>query len=70
VLEEQEAAVVDAGQAGAEAAGEALGGVLVADGLLDLLPLDAEGRVGQQVVAGLREGSALVSSTLRAASSC
>ena len=50
VLEEEERAVVDAGQAGAEATVEAELLVLVLDLLLDLLPLDAEGRVGEQVV--------------------
>ncbi len=49
MLEEEEGAVVDARQAGTEAAGEALTIVLLADGLLRLLPLHPEGRVGQHV---------------------
>jgi hypothetical protein len=53
VLQEQEGAVVDARQAGAEAAGEAFVAVLVLYGLLDLLPLHAEGRVGEHVVEAL-----------------
>ena len=50
VLEEEEAAVVDARQPGAEAAGEAELLVLVADLVLDLLPLHPERRIGEQVV--------------------
>ena len=49
VLEEQEAAVVDAGQSGPEPAGKSLRLVLVADGVGDLLPLDAERGVGDGV---------------------
>ena len=50
MLEEQEAAVVDAGQAGAEPPGEALGLVLAPDVVGDHLPLDSERGIGQQVV--------------------
>ena len=50
MLEEQERAVVDARQPGAEAAVEAERLVLGLDVVLDLLPLDAERRVGEQVV--------------------
>ena len=53
VLQEQEAAVVDAGQPGTEAAREALDGVLVLHGVGHHLPLDAERGVGQQVVEPL-----------------
>ena len=50
-------AVVDAGQAGPEATAEAELVVLVLDLALDLLPLDAERRVGEEVVvAGALEG--------------
>src|SRR5207245_7700130 len=45
VLQEQEGAVVDARQAGAEAFGEALLLVLLANLLFLRLPFDAEGRV-------------------------
>ena len=55
VQQEQQRAVRHARQAGAEAAAVALLLVLVADGLLDLLPLHAEGRVGQHVVEQLAE---------------
>ena len=48
--QEQQRAVGDARQAGAEAAVEALLLVLLADFLLDLLPLHAEGRIGEHVV--------------------
>ncbi len=63
VLQEEERAVVDARQAGAEAAvvAEALG--LVADEALLRLPLHAEGRVGKQVVearAGVAVGGEAV----------
>ena len=47
-MEEQERAVVDARQAGAEAAVEALLLVLALDHVVLRLPLDAEGRIGQQ----------------------
>ena len=50
VLEEQERAVVDARQAGPEATAEAELVVLVLDLPLDLLPLDAERRIGEEVV--------------------
>ena len=50
VLEEEERAVVDARQAGPEATAEAELVVLVLDLALDLLPLDAERRVGEEVV--------------------
>ena len=50
MLQEQEGAVVDARQAGAEAAVEALIGVFLLDLVGDHLPLDAERRVSQQVV--------------------
>jgi hypothetical protein len=59
VQQEQQRAVADARQAGAEAAVEALLLVLLADFLLDLLPLHAEGRVGQHVVE-LLAGQAVV----------
>ncbi len=50
VQQEQHRAVRDARQTGAEAAAEALLGVLGLDHLGDLLPLHAEGRVRQHVV--------------------
>src|SRR5581483_1023723 len=53
VLEEQEGAVVDAGQAGAETAVVALLLVFFLDGVLVWLPFDAEGRIGQQVIEPL-----------------
>ena len=49
-MQEQQRAVVDARQPGTEAPSEALRLVLVLDFLLDLLPLDAERRVGEHVV--------------------
>jgi hypothetical protein len=52
--QEQQRAIRDARQAGAEATGMAHLLVLAADLLLDLLPLHAEGRVGQHVVELLR----------------
>ena len=58
VLEEQEAAVVDPGQAGAEAPVEARAcrASLRID-VFDLLPLHPEGRIGEQVVEVLvRDG--------------
>ena len=48
VLEEEEGSVVDARQAGPEATAEAELVVLVLDLALDLLPLDAEGRIDEQ----------------------
>ena len=48
--EEQQRAIRHARQAGTEAAIEALALVLLADFLLDLLPLNAERRIGQHVV--------------------
>ena len=53
VHQEQQRPVRDARQAGAEAAVVPLLLVLVADLLLDLLPLHAEGRIGEAVVEGL-----------------
>ena len=50
VQQEQQRAVADARQAGAEAAVEALLLGFLADLLLDLLPLHAEGRIGEHVV--------------------
>ena len=50
MLEEEQRAVVDAGQPGAEAAAKALLLVLAADELLLGLPLHPEGRIGQHVV--------------------
>ena len=50
VLEEQERAVVDARQAGAEPAAEALVLVLSFGSVLHRLPLHAERRIGQHVV--------------------
>jgi hypothetical protein len=50
VEQEQHRAVRHPRQAGAEAAVEALVEVLLAHVLLDLLPLHAEGRVGEHVV--------------------
>ena len=67
VQQEQQRAVRDAGQAGAEASVVALASVLLADFLLDLLPFHAERRIGQHVVefpvrvAVVREGVAGVS---------
>jgi hypothetical protein len=52
VLQEEQRAVVDARQAGAEATAVAQGLGLVLDVPLLLLPLHAEGRVGQHVVEG------------------
>ena len=48
--EEKQRAIGDARQAGTEAAIEALLGELLADDGLDLLPLHAEGRIGEHVV--------------------
>ena len=48
--QEEQGAVRHARQAGAEAAVEALLLVLLANLLLDLLPFDAEGRIGEHVV--------------------
>ena len=53
VLEEEQAPVVDPGQPGPEAPAEAELLALVPDHLLDLLPLDPEGRIGEQVVERL-----------------
>jgi hypothetical protein len=53
VQQEQQRAVADAGKAWTEAAVESLLLGLFADFLLDLLPLDAEGRIGKRVVEGL-----------------
>ncbi len=53
VLKEEERAVVDGRQARPEAPREAQLVVLVADGVLDLLPLDAEGLIGEHVVEAL-----------------
>ena len=53
VHQEQHRPVGDPRQAGSEAAIEALLLVLLADLLLDLLPLDAERRVGEHVVEAL-----------------
>ena len=50
VQQEQQRAVADARQAGAEAAVEALLLGFLADLLLDLLPLHAERRIGEHVV--------------------
>jgi hypothetical protein len=50
VQQEQQRAVADARQAGAEAAVEAHLLGFLADFRLDLLPLDAEGRIGKHVV--------------------
>jgi hypothetical protein len=55
VQQEQQRAVRHARQARPEAAAVALLLVLVADGLLDLLPLHAEGRVGEHVVEQLAQ---------------
>src|SRR5690606_36046514 len=52
VLEKQQGAIVDARQAGAEAAVEAELVVLLGDVILLGLPFHAEGRVGQHVVEG------------------
>ena len=52
MLQEEQGAVVDARQAGAEAAAEAEGVALALDVALLLLPLHAEGRVGEHVVEG------------------
>ena len=57
--EEQQAAVGDPGQAGAEAAVVAALGMLVADDLFDLLPVDAEGGIGQAVVEDLARQAVL-----------
>ncbi len=59
VQQEQQRAIADARQAGAEAAVEALLLGLLADLLLDLLPLHAEGRIGEHVVEVLA-GQAVV----------
>ena len=56
VQQEEQRAVADARQAGAEAAVEALLLVLLADLLLDLLPLHAERRIGEHVVELLVRG--------------
>jgi hypothetical protein len=53
VQQEEERAVVDARQAGTEAAAETLLLVLPLDEVVLRLPLDAERRVGQQVVEAL-----------------
>src|SRR6266545_5468599 len=53
VLQEQEAAVVDAWQARTEPTSEALGLVLVAHVPLDLLPLHPEWWVGEEVIEDL-----------------
>ena len=53
VLQEEQRAVVDARQPGAEAAVEAALVVLLLDLLLLLLPVHAEGRIGEEVVEGL-----------------
>ena len=50
MLEEEERAIVDAGDAGAEAAVVALVVVLLEDGVFFDFPLHAEGRVGEHVV--------------------
>ena len=50
VLKEEERAVVDGREPGAEPARKAHGPVLALDRLLLVLPFDAEGRVGHQVV--------------------
>ena len=52
VLEEEERAVVHAGRARAEAPAKAEGVALVLDVALLLLPLHAEGRIGEHVVEG------------------
>ena len=51
VLNEQGRLIRDARQAGAEAAGEAALLLFLGDPALDFLPIDAERRVGQAVVA-------------------
>ena len=48
--EEKQRAIADPRQAGTEAAIEALLAGFLADFLFDLLPLDAEGRIGERVV--------------------
>ena len=53
VQEEEQGAVADARQAGAEASVVALFGELLADEGLDFFPLDPEGRIGQGVVEDL-----------------
>jgi len=53
VLQEQERAVVDPRQPGAEPAAEPPGLGLGLDGVLNLLPLDPERRIGKQVVEAL-----------------
>jgi hypothetical protein len=53
VLQEEQRAVVHARQPGAEAAVEAALVVLLLDLLLLLLPVHAEGRIGEEVVEGL-----------------
>lgn len=50
MLDKEKAAVIDGGQSRSEAASEPLGPVLVLHLLLDLLPLDAERRIGEEVV--------------------
>ena len=50
VLEEKERSVTDCRQPCAEAPGEAEGFVLPLDNSLLVLPLNAEGRIGQEVV--------------------
>ncbi len=53
MLQEEQRSVINARQAGAETAGEAELFVLALDFTLLLLPIHAEGRVGQEVIEGL-----------------
>lgn len=50
MLEEQQGAVVDARQPGPESAVVAQGPELLLDKVLELLPRDAKGRVGEHVI--------------------